>query len=846
MKFFRAFLCLVSFAVMIAEVSAEDDTTPPIVVAPEDVSVIAQGLFTTVSLGVASAVDDVDGPLSAVANPAGPFAPGRHLVTWTATDSSGNVGSDVQTVDVKPLASIGPDKSVAAGQASTIDIFLNGSAPAYPLQVPFELGGTAQAGIHYETPSTQAVFEAGTSQSIPLTTLPMAPGSDSVSLTVTLTLPSEEALYGLGANASATITLVAGNLPPTVELSVFQRGVATLSVHKNLGISEVEAHASDVNGDELAFDWSASDSELLSAASFVDDRTLLFDPQQLLVGEYHARVTVSDGAASDSAQISFNVSECVPELDDFLDADCDGIDNSVDPDDDNDGFDDELDFAPLDDEVGGLGYDVDSPYAPGTEENPYLVATLTDLAGLGVARGYWAPGVYLRLIADIDASETASWNGGAGFVPIGEPYVATFSGQFDGAGHAITGLTIGGGGVGLFAELASSSVVTDLTLAAAEVSGGYATGVLAGVGYGTVRGLRVSGVVAGVGSYSGGLFGLNFGSVSQSVFSGEVSGGSFVGGLAGENNGEIVSSYVEGTVSGTVVVGGLVGRNQAPGVVQSSYALASVVGSGFGVGGIAGENFYGGTITASYAVGPVSGESEVGGLVGYNDQYSVLASSYWASGEGVPLEGIGVDDSDPAQSPTSLTPVEMQLEESFVGFDFVGDPLSEPVTPPDWVIVEGYTRPYLWWQDDDADGVPAWLDDDDDGDGTNDSADAFPLDASEALDTDTDRVGDNADNCPADSNADQLDTDGDTLGDACDPDDDNDGFDDLVDNCRLLENDQSDLDKDGAGDECDDDDDNDGYSDTVEIARGSDPRDAASIPPRAGLPTGVLQLLLED
>jgi len=45
---------------------------------------------------------------------------------------------------------------------------------------------------------------------------------------------------------------------------------------------------------------------------------------------------------------------------------------------------------------------------------------------------------------------------------------------------------------------------------------------------------------------------------------------------------------------------------------------------------------------------------------------------------------------------------------------------------------------------------------------------------------------------------------------------------------------------------CNPDDDNDGYSDAREIARGSDLKDPASIPPRVGMPAGVLNLLLED
>jgi hypothetical protein len=47
-------------------------------------------------------------------------------------------------------------------------------------------------------------------------------------------------------------------------------------------------------------------------------------------------------------------------------------------------------------------------------------------------------------------------------------------------------------------------------------------------------------------------------------------------------------------------------------------------------------------------------------------------------------------------------------------------------------------------------------------------------------DTDADGLANTADNCPTVANPDQLNTDGDTLGDACDADDDNDGFSDVV------------------------------------------------------------------
>ena len=55
-----------------------------------------------------------------------------------------------------------------------------------------------------------------------------------------------------------------------------------------------------------------------------------------------------------------------------------------------------------------------------------------------------------------------------------------------------------------------------------------------------------------------------------------------------------------------------------------------------------------------------------------------------------------------------------------------------------------------------------------DGDGVKNSSDAFPTNASESSDADSDGIGDNSDNCVNTANLDQTDTDGDGTGDACD------------------------------------------------------------------------------
>jgi filamentous hemagglutinin family protein len=78
--------------------------------------------------------------------------------------------------------------------------------------------------------------------------------------------------------------------------------------------------------------------------------------------------------------------------------------------------------------------------------------TATDLQGInGGLSGNYALG------GNIDATSTASWNGGAGFAPIADGTTSAFSGKFDGLGHTIFGLTINlpsQNNVGLFGYMA--------------------------------------------------------------------------------------------------------------------------------------------------------------------------------------------------------------------------------------------------------------------------------------------------------------------------------------------------------------------------------------------------------
>lgn len=140
-----------------------------------------------------------------------------------------------------------------------------------------------------------------------------------------------------------------------------------------------------------------------------------------------------------------------------------------------------------------------------------------------------------------------------------------------------------------------------------------------------------------------------------------------------------------------------------------------------------------------------------------------------------------------------------------------------------------FPRDKTEWLDTDSDGKGNNADTDDDNDGVIDAQDAFPLNSAEQLDTDNDGIGNNADTdddsdgkpdaedaFPLDK-TEWLDTDSDGVGNNTDTDDDNDNYPDLQDAFPLNYAEWLDTDGDGVGNNGDQDDDNDGVIDTVDL-----------------------------
>ncbi len=296
----------------------------------------------------------------------------------------------------------------------------------------------------------------------------------------------------------------------------------------------------------------------------------------------------------------------------------------------------------------------------GMPEDPYQIWRAEHLNAAGAEPSDWDK--HFKLMADVDLS---GYSYEAALIapdldPCDLAFVGTsFAGVFDGNGHAISNMTIHGGGyLGLFGRTESAAVVENLGLPDANIAGT---------------------------DYVGGLVGFNRGRIATSYVTGTISGNKRVGGLTGRNWGSIAASCNMAGVTGSDDVGGLAAANY--GSITNSYNAGPLTAS-WDVGGLVGENY--GSIAASYSTGTVSGQTRAGGLVGYTyPDYGTVTDCFWdteTSGQATSDGGIG------------KATAEMQMAGTFLnaGWDFVDETANG--TDDIWWILEGQDYPRLWWE----------------------------------------------------------------------------------------------------------------------------------------------------
>jgi hypothetical protein len=204
----------------------------------------------------------------------------------------------------------------------------------------------------------------------------------------------------------------------------------------------------------------------------------------------------------------------------------------------------------------------------GSSGSPYQIATWQNLYWISQNPSIWDQGLYYIQTADIDFSTAepaiTTWVNdlGQGWTPIGDG-VYNFLGSYDGNGHTISGLyinQISGYRIGLFGESGLGSVIENLGVISADISGDRYVGALIGANRGSITNCYCTGSVSGINEV-GGLLGYNdYGGVSNCYSTCSVSGSDEVGGLLGYNDyGNVSDCYSTGFVAGVYTVGGLIG-----------------------------------------------------------------------------------------------------------------------------------------------------------------------------------------------------------------------------------------------------------------------------------------------
>ena len=262
-----------------------------------------------------------------------------------------------------------------------------------------------------------------------------------------------------------------------------------------------------------------------------------------------------------------------------------------------------------------------------------IITTVEELQQIGVDAGYPLDGYY-RLDADLDLS-------GLGFTPIGSSGTP-FTGYFDGNGHSITGFSLSGwtdSDNGLFRVIGGGGMVLNLSLIDANVpASGYNTGALCGQNYGTIRNCHSTGSVYynDYAPFRGGLVGINndTGVIEDSWSSAEVCGrGGCTGGLVGINYGTLTRCHASGNVHGRENTGGLIGYCLY-GTLTDCYATGNVdsiydFGTAGGLSGMLGSS----TVRNCFATGNVTNSTayDVGGFSG--DGWGVDMKNCFATGK---------------------------------------------------------------------------------------------------------------------------------------------------------------------------------------------------------------------
>lgn len=234
----------------------------------------------------------------------------------------------------------------------------------------------------------------------------------------------------------------------------------------------------------------------------------------------------------------------------------------------------------------------------GTPNNPFLIEGIYGLQG--IASSSYTLAASYKQIQNIglfnDGVVPFFWNGGNGFVPIGDgpggvrgQVQIGFSGNYDGDGYA-TFLYSGWGEdyAGMFGYTTPTATITNMPLLTTIIYGNDYTGGLVGYNEGQITKVNVGAGTNVYGNdYVGGIAGYNTGSIKNSAYTASsVEANDYAGGIAGYNSGVIDKTLSVPFILANSHIGGIAGANT--GIISNSFwdtdysGVSNAVGSNIG------------------------------------------------------------------------------------------------------------------------------------------------------------------------------------------------------------------------------------------------------------------------
>jgi len=356
----------------------------------------------------------------------------------------------------------------------------------------------------------------------------------------------------------------------------------------------------------------------------------------------------------------------------------------------------------------------------GTQDDPWLIPTANELAGLNYFLGESHQDNYFKITKNIDLTDWLKADRGneedsKGWWPIGRwdelGVNGCFWGHLDGAGYTVSGLWINREEedyVGLFGYLKSGSI-RNLTveIAGEGVTGKEYTGGLVGNSNAPLTHCHVRGEGKVSGNDTGGLAGESNGDVSYCSSTVAVEGTMRVGGLIAYQGGYTISqSYATGEVTNTGdESGGLVGILLG-GTIEQCYATGAV-GAGKHAGGLAGaigDSRDESTLSQSYATGAITGDDS-GGLAGivYSDGTLTIENCFYLAEMVADDIAIGAISGTIVNEDQAFVRSEAELQQASTFTDQGWEFLAKGVIPENdgdngWKITGGESMPWLWWE----------------------------------------------------------------------------------------------------------------------------------------------------